>query len=272
MKRRSISNEIRLSQSFSRLSLRQRDLWHGLIATADDQGRLPGVPAAVRSLVWPYDDVLSADVQSDLNTLGDIGNILIYSYGDAQYIQIVNWWQYQQMQWAGASKYPAPEGWKDRERYHSKGRKIVTKNWDTPGGFFIETEEVKVNDNVKVNARRKTYNTKVDNKGSQFPFSDIEPEEDNSTYRNLKNTFYVEAKLPLDDNFRPRDNEVILLWVSAEVIPEDIKNAVQYATDNELTIVSPASIHKGVMIARSNRLRTPKKKTTLEMLAEGGYK
>lgn len=179
-KLRSISKEIRLSQSFARLTLRQRDLWHGLIATADDQGRLPGHPAAIRSIVWPYDDILLSKVQKDLDVLMSSENILIYQYGDQSYIQIINWWKYQKMQWAGSSKYPAPEGWLDRERFHGKGRKIFTKNWNTPGGFFIQTNDDNVN--VNDNARRKSKKTKVEDKGSQlpknlFPSSNLQPKD-----------------------------------------------------------------------------------------------
>jgi len=273
-KRRSISNEIRLSQSFARLTLRQRDMWHGLIATADDQGRLPGLPAAIRSLVWPYDDILLSDVQKELDTLADSGNIIIYNISNDAYVQIINWWNYQKPQWAAASKYPPPDGWLDRERFHGKGRKIFTKNWDTPGGYFIATEEVKVKDNVKVNPLSKTYNTKVDNKGSQFPFLDVDTSDlsdEDKRYRQFLNLFFTSAKLPLDSNLRPRDNDAVLQWISNECTPEDIAAAVQYSTDNELTIVGPASIHKGVMIARGNRLRQPKVMTTVERMKAAGY-
>lgn len=176
-KSRSITREIRLSQSFARLTLRQRDLWHGLIATADDQGRMPGIPAAVRSLVWPYDDIALQDVESDLQILDSLGNIMIYEISGAKYIQIVKWWHYQNMQWAGASQWPCPDGWLDRERFHGKGRVIATKNWDTPGGFCIVFEDKDnddVNDNVKVKRSDKSYTTKVDNKGSQPPQEDTQ--------------------------------------------------------------------------------------------------
>lgn len=174
-KLRSISSEIRLSQSFAKLTLRQRDLWHGLIAIADDQGRLPGLPAAIRSMVWPYDDIHLSDVSEDLEALSNSENIIIYCQNGGTYIQIIKWWDYQKMQWAGASKYPAPVGWLDRERYHGKGRKIITNNWNTPGGFFISTDndKVNVNDEVKDNDNplSKSQTTKVDDKGSGDVFA-----------------------------------------------------------------------------------------------------
>lgn len=133
-KKRTIDSKIRSSQTFAGLTYRQRDLWQGLIAIADDQGRLPGTPAYIRSIVWPYDDISLAEVSSDLGNLAEIGNVEIYETGGCVYIQIVNWWKYQQSQWAGPSDYPAPAGWVDRCRYHGKGNQIIALNWDNPGG------------------------------------------------------------------------------------------------------------------------------------------
>lgn len=136
MSKRTVDSKIRSSYSFSRLTFRQRDLWHGLIETVDDQGRMPGEAAFVRSKVWAYDDVKLEEVQEDLDALINEEMILLYEIGGATYLQIINWWKYQSSaNWMGASNYPAPEGWEDRCRYHTKGNKIVTENWGRQGGF-----------------------------------------------------------------------------------------------------------------------------------------
>ena len=88
-----------------------------------------------------------------------------------------------------------------------------------------------------------------------FPFSDIQPEEPNSRYRQLLGTFFTVSRLPIDDNLRPRDNDAVKQWIRDGCTAEDIQDAVQYCTTNGYTITGPASIHKSVMIARSNRLR-----------------
>jgi len=134
-KRRMIDRKIRASQSFASLSFRQRDLWHGIIVCADDQGRIPGTAAYIRSQVMPYDDVSLEDINQDLRILETLRYISLYIVEASQYIQIIKWWEYQNMQWAGRSDHPPAEGWIDRERYHTKGRKIITQNWDGPGGF-----------------------------------------------------------------------------------------------------------------------------------------
>jgi DnaD/phage-associated family protein len=134
-KKRTLDSKIRSSQTFFQLSYRQRDLWHGLIAIADDQGRLPGVTAYVRSQVWPYEDPPVDEIEGDLKKLEELRMIYRYEIDGQIYIQLVNWWKYQSPQWAGASDYPSPDGWLDRERYHGKEHTIITNNWNTPGGF-----------------------------------------------------------------------------------------------------------------------------------------
>jgi hypothetical protein len=130
-KRRTIEAKIRASETFACLTYRQRDLWIGLILVCDDQGRLPGQAAYVRSAVWPYDDVLLADVEADLAALESLGNIMRYQAEGRTYIQLVNWHKYQaDSEWLGRSEYPAPDGWIDHARYHGKGNVILTLNWE----------------------------------------------------------------------------------------------------------------------------------------------
>lgn len=121
--------------SFAALSYRQRDLWHGLITVADDQGRVLGVPANIRSEVWPYDDVTLEQVEQDLGALSDQGMVLIYQVKNKPILQVINWWKYQVKQWAGPSDWEPPAGWMDRCRYHGAGHKIILENWDQAGGF-----------------------------------------------------------------------------------------------------------------------------------------
>ena len=101
-KGRTIVEGIRRSETFGALNFECRDLFQGLIEVADDQGRQPGTATAVRSEVWPYDDIPAARVQDDLDILasGPDPFIKIYKVDGKTYIQIINWWTYQQMQWA----------------------------------------------------------------------------------------------------------------------------------------------------------------------------
>lgn len=132
---RAIDTKIRKSQTYFRLTYRQRDLWHGLIESADDQGRMPGLATYIRSAVWPYDDISIDEIDKDIQVLLDGDFIMLYEKDGDKYLQIINWWKYQSGAWAGKSDHPEPDGWIDRCRYHGKGNNIVTKNWDSQGGF-----------------------------------------------------------------------------------------------------------------------------------------
>lgn len=134
-KKRIIDSRIRKSLSFAELTYRQRDLWHGLITIADDQGRTLAMAPVVRSEVWPYDDIGIQEVEDDLQALVEKGMIHVYQVENKPILQLINWWKYQVKQWAGPSDWEPPLGWVDRLRYHGAGHKIILENWGEEGGF-----------------------------------------------------------------------------------------------------------------------------------------
>jgi hypothetical protein len=134
-KKRIIDSRTRRSRDFVALDWMTRDLWHGMIAVADDQGRMDGLPASVRSEVWPLDDVSLAEVDHCINQLINHNMIVVYQVENKVVIQIVNWWIYQHKQWAMPSDFAAHPGWVDRIRHHGPGHKVIKENWDQSGGF-----------------------------------------------------------------------------------------------------------------------------------------
>lgn len=113
-----------------------RFLWIGLFsAVVDDQGRCADNPAIIRARVFPFDQVSDEQVEGILARMANEGKILRYQAGMKRLIQVMHWWDYQQPSWASESKYPAPEGWTDRVKYHGKGNKIILLNWEHDGGF-----------------------------------------------------------------------------------------------------------------------------------------
>ena len=157
--RRMISADIFEDEFIERLTHTERLIWIGLFATvADDQGRMLDNGALLRSKIFPYDDIGIDEVESALVKLANGRKIIRYKKNNKDLIQIVKWWDYQTPSWASASKYDEPENWIDREKYHAKGNKIVTKNWDCIGGLSSQLpkqidssiEEVNVNGDVEV--------------------------------------------------------------------------------------------------------------------------
>lgn len=118
------------------LSFFDRLVWIGLITIADDQGRMQDSANLVRSKMFPMDDVPLADIESALVTFSKAGKIARYIANGKKMIQIIHWWKHQRPNWAGESLYPADEGWIDRVRCHVKGNQILSKNWDSEGGYI----------------------------------------------------------------------------------------------------------------------------------------
>jgi hypothetical protein len=126
------------------LGMFERCLWIGLFATcADDQGRFVDNPIVIRSDVFPYDDLPVADIEKALVMFANEGKIQRYTVGKKKYIQLLNWWEHQQPQWAMPSPYPAPPGWDDRIRSNIKG-KYICINWHTKGSKQANEDEDKL--------------------------------------------------------------------------------------------------------------------------------
>ena len=131
-KRRMISEDFFQSESIAELTMRQRLLVLGIIANADDQGRIRGHPQWLRSRIFPYDDFATKDIEDDLQVISKTNDtILLYKAKGKRCIQLTNWWEYQTHQWAKPSDLLAPEEWKDRIRMmiYKPKRWIMTLNW-----------------------------------------------------------------------------------------------------------------------------------------------
>lgn len=153
-KGRMISSEIWEDDYFIELNLLERMIWIGLLTcSADDQGRLLDNKRLIHSQLFPVDDLDDNLIEQALQKFADSGKITRYIANGKKLIQIKNWWRYQSPRWAGKSKYSHPEGWTDRERYHSSGNNIVENNWKSQGGYIEDSiDDYTTNEvNVDVN-------------------------------------------------------------------------------------------------------------------------
>jgi hypothetical protein len=128
MKRLIDDTLFRLPQ-FGGLDCTAKLLYLGLIASADDQGRLLADAAYLRSLIFPFDDLPVEQIESALSSLMTIGYIHHYVANGMPLAQLVNWWSMQSPQYAQPSHYPAPVGWEDHYRFTYTRGVIVTYNW-----------------------------------------------------------------------------------------------------------------------------------------------
>lgn len=89
----------------------ERLLFMGLISNADDDGRLPGHPALLKSMIFPYDyDITPDDVEKWAQSLFQKRLIAIYKANGQTYIWVCNFSKHQSIKKKTESKLPAPPG------------------------------------------------------------------------------------------------------------------------------------------------------------------
>lgn len=144
MSKRMINNRFFESLDIADLSIRQRFLLMGMIAQADDQGRLPGDPRWIKAKVFPYDDIEIDDIKADLQAISSCGDTIIQYEADNRLLaQLRNWWKYQNLQWAAPSVYKPPDDWTDRIRQlqYKPIRWVMTLNWPSSEDKVSSGEE-----------------------------------------------------------------------------------------------------------------------------------
>jgi hypothetical protein len=265
MAKRLVDTKIRSSYSFSKLTFRQRDLWHGLIESVDDQGRMPGEPAYVRSMIWAYDDVPLIEVEEDLQVLVKEQMIHIYEKNGSRFLQIINWWKYQSSNWMGASNYPAPDGWLDRYRYHTKGNKIVLKNWGIEGGFVNQDSNQDTNQDTSLHCSEDDDDVNDDVNGDVNDDDDDEVKasvassnDNNPSLREqLLTTFSKETAIPMKNKkLRKEDEDALQRMVDVEVSVVDLCGGIQYMKNKGFPIVGLKSVVGPTLIEHQKRNRS----------------
>lgn len=107
-RRRMIDPNFWQSEDVSKLTIRQRLLLIGLFSNADDEGKMRGNPAFVRSAVFPYEDFTLCDIEQDLNKIESIGSIQQYEVEESKYIRLINWKKFQRVDKPQSSVIPEP--------------------------------------------------------------------------------------------------------------------------------------------------------------------
>lgn len=105
-RRRMIDPNFWQSEDVSKLSIRQRLLLIGLFSNADDEGKLRGNPAYVRSAIFPYEDFTLSEIEEDLNKIESICSIQQYEVEGSKYIRLINWKKFQRVDKPQSSVIP----------------------------------------------------------------------------------------------------------------------------------------------------------------------
>jgi len=112
MTRRWLDPAFFTDEKMKRATIPERLMGAAIIANQDDDGRLRGDPAYLRSIAFLYDDYSLEEVKSMRDHLAQVNpNILVYANAGDEYIQLVRYKRYQKPRYYHASKFPAPPGW-----------------------------------------------------------------------------------------------------------------------------------------------------------------
>ena len=144
-RRRMIDPNFWGSEDVSRLSIGARMLLVGMISHADDEGRGRGNPAYLRSMVFPYDDIPTADIRDMLVQIGKWISVRLYTVNDQQYYEFANWTKWQRVDKPQQSIIPPPH---IKEETHSRNdskndSEIHSKNDSGPKEDKIREDKIR---------------------------------------------------------------------------------------------------------------------------------
>jgi hypothetical protein len=95
--------------AISKLKPLERLFFLGCVSNADDEGRLPGNPAFLRSIIFPYDDLSIDEIRSIRdNVAATCKNLIVYVVDGDEFIAFRQWRRYQSPRYPQPSHYPAP--------------------------------------------------------------------------------------------------------------------------------------------------------------------
>jgi len=112
MPRRWLDSSFFADEKVGKLVMNERQLFAAIIANQDDDGRIKGHPAYLRSIAFPYDEFNADEVKQMRDHIAEINaNVIVYQNGGEEYIQLKRHKRYQKPRYYHPSKLPMPPGW-----------------------------------------------------------------------------------------------------------------------------------------------------------------
>ena len=94
-RKRMVSPNFWTDEKIGECSIQERLLFMGLISNADDEGYGRANPKLLKSLIFPYDDIRTSDVEKWLSNLGGLNVVVLYSYQGQTYYYLPNFLKHQ---------------------------------------------------------------------------------------------------------------------------------------------------------------------------------
>jgi hypothetical protein len=108
-RKRMIDPNFWIDEKLGRISREARLMFMGCISQSDDDGRLQGHTALLKSLIFPYDlDITLQEVEDWLNELDKEKLIIRYEVANQKYVEMPNFSKHQTINKRTPSKLPAP--------------------------------------------------------------------------------------------------------------------------------------------------------------------
>jgi hypothetical protein len=108
-RQRFIHPDIWSDPTLGKLTIPERLMFIGCFSNADDEGRLLGNAAYLRSTIFPYDDLSIDEVVAMRDHIVAVcKNLVYYTVDEVEYLAFRKWNDYQKPKYAKPSKLPAP--------------------------------------------------------------------------------------------------------------------------------------------------------------------
>ena len=132
-RKRMIDPSIWTDVKIGNLTRDERLLFIGCFSNADDEGRLPGNPAFLRSVIFPYDDLSVEEVRRMRDRVASVcKNFIVYTVGEDEYIAFRKWREYQSVRYPQPSKYPAPPEQNGCDNPDEREAELLTQDCGNP--------------------------------------------------------------------------------------------------------------------------------------------
>lgn len=129
-RKRMISPNIWQDPDFGQLSSDAQIMVIGLISNADDEGRLRGNPAYLKSIIFVYKNLAFSKIQKIRDEIMcKMKNFVLYSVNGEEYIQLKNWDKYQTQREDRIipSQYPAPKDGQVADTCQTLGSQVTAE-------------------------------------------------------------------------------------------------------------------------------------------------
>ena len=90
-------------------SIQERLLFMGLISNADDEGYGRANPKLLKSLIFPYDEFKSSDIEKWISHLDEINIVTLFKYDNQTYYFLPNFLKHQTINKSRTSSLPHVE-------------------------------------------------------------------------------------------------------------------------------------------------------------------